>query len=139
MDAAAERKARLRALREAAGAAYPSGPAEEAPSEPLTTAPEDEGKEVKFRNYLPKDEALATAKQHAAKPDEFEQVKVQPVPGLDETVVAEDAIMTLAPKKANWDLKRDVAKKLEKLERRTQKAMIAMMLEAQAKEMAEDE
>jgi len=42
MDAAAERKARLRALREAAGAAYPSGPAEEAPSEPLTTAPEDE-------------------------------------------------------------------------------------------------
>jgi hypothetical protein len=28
--------------------------------------------------------------------------------------------MTLAPKKANWDLKRDVAKKLEKLERRTQ-------------------
>jgi len=33
---------------------------------------------------------------------------------------AQDAIMTLAPKKANWDLKRDVAKKLEKLERRTQ-------------------
>jgi hypothetical protein len=42
MEAAAERKARLRALREAAGAAYPSAPAEEAPSEPLATAPEDE-------------------------------------------------------------------------------------------------
>jgi coiled-coil domain-containing protein 12 len=30
----------------------------------------------------------------------------------------------LAPKKANWDLRRDVEKRLEKLERRTQKAIL---------------
>jgi coiled-coil domain-containing protein 12 len=29
----------------------------------------------------------------------------------------------LAPKKPNWDLKRDVEKKLEKLDRRTQRAI----------------
>ena len=29
----------------------------------------------------------------------------------------------MAPKKPNWDLKRDVEKKLEKLERRTQRAI----------------
>ena len=33
----------------------------------------------------------------------------------------------MAPKKPNWDLRRDIAKKLEKLERRTQKAMIQIM------------
>ncbi|CAN0490442.1 unnamed protein product, partial [Ectocarpus sp. 8 AP-2014] len=30
--------------------------------------------------------------------------------------------LNIAPKKANWDLKRDVEKKLEKLDRRTQRA-----------------
>lgn len=33
----------------------------------------------------------------------------------------------LAPKKPNWDLKRDIAPKLEKLEKKTQRAIIAMM------------
>jgi hypothetical protein len=56
---------------------------------------------VKFRNYLPKDEALATAKQLAAQPEAFEEVRLVPVPGLDETVDVEDAIMTLAPKKVS--------------------------------------
>ena len=37
-----ERKARLKALREAAGAAYPQARVEEAPGEVLATAPEDE-------------------------------------------------------------------------------------------------
>ena len=32
-------------------------------------------------------------------------------------------LINLAPRKPDWDLKRDVAKKLEKLERRTQKAI----------------
>ncbi|KAL5267884.1 hypothetical protein ACHWQZ_G004813 [Mnemiopsis leidyi] len=36
---------------------------------------------------------------------------------------------TLAPRKANWDLKRDVEKKLAKLERRTKRAMAEMIRE----------
>ena len=35
--------------------------------------------------------------------------------------------MNIAPKKPNWDLRRDVQKKLDKLERRTQKAMFTLM------------
>ena len=42
-----------------------------------------------------------------------------------------DNIINVAPKKANWDLRRDVAKKLEKLERRTQRALVAIMQEQQ--------
>jgi len=33
----------------------------------------------------------------------------------------------LAPRKPDWDLKRDVAKKLEKLERRTQRAIAELI------------
>ena len=36
-------------------------------------------------------------------------------------------LVDLAPKKVNWDLRRDCAKKLEKLERRTQKKIIEML------------
>lgn len=38
-------------------------------------------------------------------------------------------ITNLAPRKPDWDLKRDVAKKLEKLERRTQKAIAELIRE----------
>ncbi len=42
-----------------------------------------------------------------------------------------DDIINVAPKKANWDLRRDVAKGLEKLERRTKRALVAIMQEQQ--------
>lgn len=35
----------------------------------------------------------------------------------------------MAPRKPDWDLKRDVSKKLEKLERRTQKAIAELIRE----------
>lgn len=40
--------------------------------------------------------------------------------------------MNVAPKKANWDLRRDIAPKLAKLERRTQAAMIKLMQQEEA-------
>lgn len=39
----------------------------------------------------------------------------------------QDPFLNIAPKKPNWDLRRDVQKKLDKLERRTQKAMLVLM------------
>ena len=42
-----------------------------------------------------------------------------------------DDIINVAPKKANWDLRRDVAKRLEKLDRRTKRALVAIMQEQQ--------
>lgn len=54
-----------------------------------------------------------------------------------QVVLQELDISSLAPRKPDWDLKRDVAKKLEKLERRTQKA-IAELIWERLKEGAED-
>jgi coiled-coil domain-containing protein 12 len=49
-----------------------------------------------------------------------------------------DAILNVAPKKANWDLRRDVAKKLEKLERRTQRALVQLMQQQQHAQLARE-
>ena len=43
----------------------------------------------------------------------------------------QDPLSLAAPRKANWDLRRDVAKKLEKLERRTQRALLLIMQQEQ--------
>lgn len=51
------------------------------------------------------------------------QLTLSPVQG--------DDIIKVAPKKANWDLRRDVAKGLEKLERRTKRALVTIMQEQQ--------
>ena len=47
--------------------------------------------------------------------------------GSDAGPALQDVLVNVAPKKPNWDLRRDVARKLEKLERRTQRAMILIM------------
>ncbi len=39
--------------------------------------------------------------------------------------------MSLAPRKPNWDLKRDVSKKLDKLEKKTQLSIIELIKEKQ--------
>lgn len=41
----------------------------------------------------------------------------------------QDPFVNIAPKKPNWDLRRDVQKRIEKLERRTQKAIYQLMRE----------
>ena len=47
----------------------------------------------------------------------------------------QEVLARAAPKKANWDLRRDVAPKLEKLERRTQRAMIKIMQDQERERM----
>ncbi len=41
----------------------------------------------------------------------------------------QELLVNVAPKKPNWDLKRDIQPKLDKLERRTQRAIIEIMRE----------
>lgn len=63
--------------------------------------------------------------------DELEDTVEKNVKGLAEMIIAEDEekrqqeldIFNIAPKRPNWDLKRDMDKKLAKLERKTQEAI----------------
>eukprot|EP01097_Dermamoeba_algensis_P011564 TRINITY_DN898_c0_g1_i2.p1 TRINITY_DN898_c0_g1~~TRINITY_DN898_c0_g1_i2.p1 ORF type:complete len:104 (+),score=21.09 TRINITY_DN898_c0_g1_i2:94-405(+) len=44
------------------------------------------------------------------------------------------SLLTLVPRKPTWDLKRDLSSKLEKLDRKTQKAIYEMLIEKAEKQ-----
>ena len=128
-ETADERRARLRALREDAGKGTPERTREAAP-------------EVTFRNYVPRDDALARGKLPAATApatsaiggDEETATGAKGL-ALESNVGDVDPSM-LAPRRVNWDLKRDVEPKLEKLERRTRRALVDIAREEERKRAA---
>ncbi|KAG1681271.1 Coiled-coil domain-containing protein 12 [Nymphon striatum] len=83
----------------------------------------------KFRSYNPQDEQLkentvpritpGTVEEHV-KEDIERSKKIEPI-------MEEVDLVNLAPRKPDWDLKRDVAKKLERLEKRTQRAIVEII------------
>lgn len=106
---------------------------------------------LKLRNYVPVEEDKAfdyvrveAAKAASANLSELAQQKkvegeeeedlvaqggtVSRVAVPEEDVVEGDVVRT-ANRRENWDLKRDVEKKLKRLERRTQQAMVELMRE----------
>ncbi|XP_071502403.1 coiled-coil domain-containing protein 12-like [Diadema antillarum] len=88
----------------------------------------DEVKKPVFKNYKPEDDTLqehVLPKQDVPKVEE--QVQDQLKAAVAKPVVEEVDISNLAPRKPDWDLKRDVAKKLEKLERRTHRAIAELI------------
>ncbi|KAL2994425.1 hypothetical protein AAZX31_10G164100 [Glycine max] len=86
---------------------------------------DQEPQEMKFRNYVPHDKNLQEGKLAPAVLPKFED-PVDDVPP-PEPEAKEDPFLNIAPKKPNWDLRRDVQKKLDKLEKRTQKALYQLM------------
>ncbi|KAL8211526.1 hypothetical protein R6Q57_005963 [Mikania cordata] len=125
-QAAEARRERLRALKAA---------------QQLLENPEAEDEEndvnVKFRNYLPHDKQLQEGKLAPPQLPKFED-PVANEPPIDEK--KEDPFLNIAPKKPNWDLRRDVQKKLDKLEKRTQKAIFQLMEQQEKeKELAEED
>mmetsp|Transcript_23501 Transcript_23501/g.65160 ORF Transcript_23501/g.65160 Transcript_23501/m.65160 type:complete len:125 (-) Transcript_23501:147-521(-) len=113
MEEAAARKAKLKALREKAEAAQGETPV------------------IKFRNYNPRDQKINHEKIEPAKVPEAPADEKPTLTTDVEPLGAADASVSVAPKKANWDLRRDVEDKLAKLERRTQRAMVELMQEEQ--------
>lgn len=129
-EEALRRKERLKALREK------TGRKDREDGEPQTKQLREEGEEVgkhrglRLRNYVPEDEDLKRRRVPQAKPVAVEEkVKEQLEAAKPEPVIEEVDLANLAPRKPDWDLKRDVAKKLEKLEKRTQRAIAELIRE----------
>ncbi|KAI0362653.1 mRNA splicing factor [Trametes cingulata] len=116
-EASEARKARLIALRKRkAGEAVDEAGVE---SEPV----------IKHRSFDPNTRSL---KKHTPEEDaQMEDTVEHQVEGLAEKIIAEDAerraqdldLFNIAPRKPNWDLKRELDRKLSKLERKTQEAI----------------
>ncbi|XP_044538015.1 coiled-coil domain-containing protein 12 [Gracilinanus agilis] len=132
-EEALRRKERLKALREKTGRKNKED--EEPKNKHFKEEEEEEEggekhRELKLRNYVPEDEELKKRKVPQAKPASVEEkVKDQLEAAKPEPIIEEVDLANLAPRKPDWDLKRDVAKKLEKLEKRTQRAIAELIRE----------
>mmetsp|Transcript_13730 Transcript_13730/g.23467 ORF Transcript_13730/g.23467 Transcript_13730/m.23467 type:complete len:141 (+) Transcript_13730:29-451(+) len=83
---------------------------------------------LKFRNYHPVEEILQKYKMEQPNvPNIAEEIDKK----LKQVVEANKTrdVLNIAPKKANWDLKRDLSKKMDLLEKRTQQAITNMVIE----------
>jgi len=99
---------------------------------------EDDGElpAMKFRNYLPHDEQLRGGKMAPVSLPKFED----PISAeTTEPKQVENPFGNIAPKNPNWDLKRDVQKRIDKLEKRTHKALAEIALEQQREKEALEE
>lgn len=83
--------------------------------------------DFKFRSYDP---TTGQARKHDKATDEIETVE-QATAGLIQQAIREDEqrrreeldLFNIQPKKANWDLKRDLEKRLEKVRPKTEAAI----------------
>ncbi|XP_018544748.1 coiled-coil domain-containing protein 12 [Lates calcarifer] len=128
-EQALKRKERLKALRDKQlhGREQDDGEPEKKKAS-LGETTEERHRELKLRNYTPEDEELKERQVPKAKPASVEdKVKDQLEAANPEPIIEEVDLANLAPRKPDWDLKRDVAKKLEKLERRTQRAIAELI------------
>ncbi|KAH7104045.1 mRNA splicing factor [Auriculariales sp. MPI-PUGE-AT-0066] len=123
VEASEARKARLLALRKRKAGESDDVNGSAVDAEPMT---------LKHRNFDPD---TRTQRKHTTNgADAPEDTVEYAVAGLQERIIADDEarrdaeldILTIAPKRANWDLKRDMERKLAKLERQTQEAIVIL-------------
>uniref|UniRef100_A0A336KK58 CSON011392 protein n=1 Tax=Culicoides sonorensis TaxID=179676 RepID=A0A336KK58_CULSO len=81
-----------------------------------------------FRNYKPDNEEALKQVAETVEIGSVEKQVEEQIEAMKQPIVVDEIdISNLAPRKIDWDLKRDVAKKLQVLERRTQKAIAELI------------
>lgn len=132
-----DRKARLAALAARAGRNNVS-------STPESESPEEARDKVAFRNYQPRDASLQVIKE--TKPGDeqaLEGKKRKLEVALEEAQLEirkndSPSAPTTTSRKINWDLKRDILPQLNRLEKRTERAIVELLKERLAKEASEE-
>lgn len=101
---------------------------------PIPAANDETNVTIKLRNYVPKDISALTTKSSVveiltnAVAPEFKRKKEE-----EDGNNPDDVMNSNGTKKQNWDLKRDVSRKTEKLERRTIRAIAELAREEEEK------
>lgn len=146
-----DRKSRLAALAVKAGRNKPVAAEADHNDDPEET----HKKSINFRNYAPKDNSLGKEEEEEKEEPTLKRQKMEDAPNQQSSSALKDAlkeaqqeiatkqttavveVSTMAPQKINWDLKRDIKDKLERLERKTQKAIVELLKERLEHEAAE--
>jgi len=140
-----DRKARLAFLKARAGRNRPT--TEETTDAPEHSETREEQPSVTFRNYTPADASLEqkgsdgepSVKKQKQEKSALQEALEKAQAEVKVSQTEQEDLTTVAPKKINWDLKRDIQPKLDKLERRTQKAIVELLKERLEREAAADE
>ncbi len=156
-----DRKARLAALAAKAGRTKtPDEDSKSGENDQAVVIDETKPQSVSFRNYAPNDERLERNDKSEENEGEspLKRPRVEDVEATSSSSALQEALLlakqdiaissskgkstkveeiAAAPKKINWDLKRDIQGKLNKLEKRTQKVIVEMLKERLEKEAAE--
>ena len=129
-----ERKARLAALAAKAGRNSKEAPASVEEEE---SNKKEQEVTLKFRNYTPsnleQDSVVLEPETKRAKTEEPSALELALEKARSASTSHEETT-----KKINWDLKRDIQPKLDKLQKRTQKAIVGILRERLEREAAED-
>ncbi|KAF9532154.1 cwf18 pre-mRNA splicing factor-domain-containing protein [Crepidotus variabilis] len=99
---------------------------------------------IKNRNFDPESRTL---KKHKVDDTVMEDTVENRVKGMAEQIIADDEqrraqeldVFNIAPKRPNWDLKRELDKKLAKLEWRTQEAIHTLIRQRLAAQKGESD
>jgi coiled-coil domain-containing protein 12 len=95
-----------------------------------------EGPVLRFRNYKPQtDELQRLQVEKPAVPTIEEQVGSAEILHNDAT---QEPLLNLAPKKANWDLKRDIEPQMKKLRAATDRAIIELIRKRVSEEASDE-
>lgn len=125
---AEDRKARLAALAARAGKFGRTNEntdenKQHAESAIAEQAEENEPSSKRVRSDDPETQLPSAEEGDGAKALEIALAKAQ----AESAAVSADNLIAVATKKINWDLKRDIQPKLDKLERKTQKAIVEIL------------
>ena len=155
-----DRKARLAALAAKAGRTKKADGAEIGDENDRQDAVDQTRQQsLSFRNYAPADDGLEKKDEEDTGESPTKRQRLHDTNASSSALVLQEALQqakqeiessksqqgkashneggTAARKKINWDLKRDIQDKLNKLEKRTQKAIVEMLKERLEKEAAE--
>jgi len=108
---------------------------------------EPQEKTIKFRNYQPRDAALVKAFVNKDDKEESSLAKDSSQPVIADSDIIKNELrqfqdeeeLNILPKNNNWDLKKQLEPKLEKLRRRTQRAIVDILREKMAEESESEE
>ncbi|KAF9117694.1 hypothetical protein BGW39_001894 [Mortierella sp. 14UC] len=108
------------------------------------TGGDDQNVSMSFRNYTPVNENLKDQESKITTPADIGDTVEKKMEGVVEKVIQEEDekrakdvdIFTLAPKKPNWDLKRDIEPKLLKLEKKTRAAVIELIRQERPQDLS---
>merc|ERR1711934_855369 len=93
---------------------------------------------IKFRNYVPLNEDLANTEIVKEQIGSAKEIEEQLIKECQENIFQSKNLVNITAQRPNWDLKRDIERKMQRLHRGTMRALRAVVEEKKRLEEAEE-